>query len=134
MSGNATYRDLGERSLLSAKRKVYPSAMEPVPLKRVLFWTAYAFGTLAFIFGLLLTQVPRGIHDKDFRLEVVIWGSCFCFLLICLLLLRRIFSARFREGDGPASGAYTLFGLLVGGELFFCLYALISIVIEAVSH
>jgi len=66
-----TYRDLGESSLLSAKLKVYASAMEPVPLKRVLFWTAYASGTLAFIFGLLLAQcrvestirLPLGSRD-----------------------------------------------------------------------
>jgi hypothetical protein len=48
-------------------------------LKRVLFWTAYAFGTLAFIFGLLLAQVPRGVHDRGFRLEVVIWGELLLF-------------------------------------------------------
>jgi len=62
--------------------------MEPTPLKRVLFWTTYIFGSVAFIFGLLVTQVPRGGRDKDVRLEFAIWGGCFGLLVLCLLLMK----------------------------------------------
>jgi len=48
--------------------------VEPVPLKRVFFWAFYVLGSLLFVFGLLLAQAPRPVHDKDFRLELVIWG------------------------------------------------------------
>jgi cytochrome b561 len=105
--------------------------MEPTPLKRVLFWTTYIFGTVAFIFGLLLTQVPRGRRDKDFRLEFAIWGICFGLLVFCLLLMKWISNAK--ERDGKPSRAYYLFTLFGAGELCFCLYALLSIFIEAVS-
>ncbi len=72
------------------------SYVEPVPLKRVFFWTAFVIGTLAFIYGLLLTQVPRG-RNTDFRLDLAIWGSCSSLLLICLLLMKRMSSAKYRE-------------------------------------
>jgi cytochrome b561 len=108
--------------------------MEPIPLKRVFFWTTYILGTLVFVFGLLLTQVPRPQNDKDFRLEFAIWGSCFGILVVCLLLMRRISSARFRRTEGEPAKAYYLFSLLGAGELCFCAYAFVSIFIEVLSH
>ena len=105
--------------------------METVPLKRVFFWTTYVFGTLAFIFGLLLAQVPRG-HNKDFRLDLSIWGTSFCLLLICLLLVKRISAHRGTEGD--PGGTYFLFSIFSVGELCFCSYFLVSILIEVVTH
>jgi hypothetical protein len=88
--------------------------MEPTPLKRVLFWTTYVLGTAVLIFGLLLTQVPRGRHNKDFRLELAIWGSCFGLA---------------SRHEGRPGEAYYLFSLFGVGELCFCLYALLSIFI-----
>jgi cytochrome b561 len=106
--------------------------MEPTPLKRVLFWTTYILGTAAFIFGLLLTQVPRGRHNKDFRLEFAIWGSCCGLLVLCLLLMKWI--SRASRHQGKPGGAYYLFSLFGVGELCFCLYALLSMFNEMVSH
>jgi cytochrome b561 len=108
--------------------------MEPVPLKRVFFWATYLFGTVTFIFGLLLTQVPRGRNDMDFLLDLATWGGCFCILVICLLLMRRISSARCSGIEGKPGGAYYLFSLLGAAELCFCVYALAPIFIEIVSH
>jgi uncharacterized membrane protein len=120
--------------LLFAWSRVYAPRMEPIPLKRIFFWTTYILGTLAFIFGLLLAQVPRGRNDKDFRLEFAIWGSCLLLLVICLLLMKRISSAERRKTEGEPGGAYNLFSLFGAGELCFCIYALVSIFIEVFSH
>lgn len=59
--------------------------MDPVRLKRVFFWTASGFGTLAFIFGRLLGLTPP---RRDPGLDLIIWVPCLCFLLVCLLLIR----------------------------------------------
>jgi hypothetical protein len=85
-----TYQELSlPRALLPFKSSdVMLLAMEPTPLKRVFFWTTYVLGTLAFIFGLLLTDVPRGRNDKDFTLEFLFWGGCFLVLGTSLMLMR----------------------------------------------
>src|SRR3979411_772802 len=108
--------------------------MEPIPLKRVFFWATYILGTLVFIFGLLLTQAPRGRNDKDFRFEFAIWGSCFCLLVICLLLMKRISNVKYRSAEGEPGRAYYLFSLFSAGELCFCIYVLVSIFIEVFFH
>src|SRR5258708_13343812 len=107
-------------------------AVEPVPLKRVFFWAFCVLGSLVFVCGLLLTQVPRPIHDEDFRLELVIWGSSFCFLLISLLFARRIPYVKTWDSEDPPTGAYGLFIVLCFLQLLFCLYALVSFLIYSI--
>jgi hypothetical protein len=106
--------------------------MQPVPMKRVFFWAAYALGTLAVILGLLLAQVPRGIHDKNFGGELIVWGASFCFLATNLLLMKAIYAHRATEGD--AIRVYFLFSMLSSGELCFCTYALVAILVEMAKH
>ena len=114
----------------SVRHKV--RAVEPVPLKRVFFWAFYVLGSVVFVCGLLLTQVPRPIHDEDFRLELVIWGSSFCFLLISLLFARRIPYVKTWDSEDPLTGSYGLFIVLCFLQLLFCLYALVSFLIYSV--
>ena len=106
--------------------------MGTVPLKRVFFWATYVFGTFAFIFALLLTQVPRGIHNEDFRLDLSIWGTSFCLLLVSLLLAKKISANRATEGY--PGHTYSLFRIFSVCQLCFCSYFLVSILVEVVRH
>jgi hypothetical protein len=106
--------------------------MQPIPLKRVFFWAAYILGTLALVFGRLLAQVPRGTNDKDFRLELVVWGTSFCLLGASLLLMKTIYAHRATEGD--PTRAYFLFSMLSAGELCWCLLVLVSILVQVAKH
>jgi hypothetical protein len=75
--------------------------VEYVPMKRVFFWVFCVLGALVFAFGLLLTQVPRPRHDKDFRVQLIVWASCSCLLLVALL-----FSRKSREGEESPSATH----------------------------
>jgi cytochrome b561 len=101
--------------------------VEPVSMKRVLFWASFVLATIAFVFGLLLAQVPRPRHNADFRLDLMVWSSCSCLLLIALLLARKILDVKNWEKDGTPIGAYRLFSFLAFSELLFCLYAVVSL-------
>ena len=101
--------------------------MEAVPIRRVFFWVFYVLGVLALAFVFLLSFVPRGIYDKDFRLEEGVWGGCACLQLATLICARKVFSGRASERDAP-NWIYGLFSWLAFGELLLSLYALFRFV------
>jgi len=93
-------------------------------MKRVFFWVFYVLGTLGFAFGLLLTQVPRPRYDKDFRLQLIVWASCSCLLLVSLW-----FSRKSREGEESPSATHRLFASIAFGQLLFGILALVSFMV-----
>jgi hypothetical protein len=109
-------------------------AMEPTPLKRVFFWGTYVVGTVAFIFGLLLTQVPRSANNKDFTLEFLFWGGCFLLLAISLMLMRTITSSKSRKTEGGPGWSYYFVGVLSAAEMSICVFALLSVLVELIRH
>ena len=103
-------------------------SVQPVPLKRVLFWSFYVLGTLLLGFGILLSLVPGRIRDfKDFLFYFIVWASPASLLLICYWLHKTIMDKRNCENEGTPSDRYRVFGFLTWLELAFCLIRMAAI-------
>jgi hypothetical protein len=99
--------------------------VEPVSLKRVLFWCLYVLASLFLVLRFLLSLVPGRIHD--FRMFLFYFGADVIpasLFLACYLLCKNIMDERNWENDGVPSRAYNVFGFLTSVELAFCLLRL----------
>jgi hypothetical protein len=76
-------------------------------------------------------MVPRPIHDKDFRLELISWASCSCLLLISRWLARIILDERTWEHNGPPREAYRQFAFASLAQLVFSAFLLFNFLIRS---
>jgi hypothetical protein len=96
--------------------------VQPVPLKRVFFWTLYFLGSLFLIFRVLLSLVPGGVHNfKDYLFYLTADVIPASLLLACYWLYNKIADPRYWENEGAPGGIYRAFGFLASMELAFCL-------------
>ena len=96
--------------------------MQPVPLKRVFFWSLYVLGSLFLVFTVLLSLVPGGIHDfKTFLFYLTADAIPASLFLACYLLYYNIMDPRYWGYEGIPSGTYRVLGFLTSIELAFCL-------------
>jgi hypothetical protein len=69
-----------------------PEPVSPTGPRVVVFWVAYALGTLTLIFSFLLAQVPRSRHGADFTLDYICWSVAGVLLLASLCVARYTWS------------------------------------------
>jgi hypothetical protein len=95
--------------------------VQPVPLKRVLFWVLYVVGSLILAYTVLLGLVPGRINNlRIFLFYLTADAIPAVLLLACYLLDGKIMDERNWENGGVPSSAYRAFGFLTSVELVFC--------------
>ena len=111
---------------LEEKQNETPESIDPSGFWRFVFWLTYVLGNLILIVALLLSMVPRPLHNENFTPDYIVRSLVAGLMLISILMARRLWKITSPIPRGPL--AVMNYVLLAGWiELAMAVYGIVGL-------
>jgi hypothetical protein len=104
-----------------------PELVDPTGFWRFVFWLVFVLGNLALAFAWLLAQAPRPLHGADLRLDYAVRAGIVAFMLVSILMARRIWKINTPNLDQEPGIAMNLVVLVAWFELVAALCGIVVV-------
>ena len=86
---------------LEENENATPESIDPSGFWRFVFWLTYVLGNLVLIIALLLSKVPRPLHDENFTPDYIVRSFVVGLMLISILMARWLWKIESPIPRGP---------------------------------